>query len=554
MCGIVASLNDRKWVDKNNLNHRGPDNTKTTIVDNLTVKFHRLHIIGDPTIQQPFSDKDNNFLVWCNGEVLNYLELMQEYGISNKSGCDIEILPKLFNIIGIKKTLSKIRGFFSILIYDKINSKIYSAVDHFGVKPMYFKIENKKIFFSSELRLFDKTNLSKIGIKQYFETMSTISPNTLIDKVYSLSPSQILCFDTTDPENYYSEIYWSINIQSIGKKNISYDDIVKNFERSISRNLIADHPICNLLSGGIDSTLLALYSSDGIKENLFFDYENLKKDNFEKQNIDNLKKQIKICELKIDKNNFLENFDEFIESSDEITYDFASYTYFLLMKNVKKLGHRVILNGTGGDELFYGYERYSSTTYVKNLFGFLVNKQPLNNSYDFLKKGFWNRSKFEGKIKISPKKKDFENKLEYLRFIDFSYYLNNTLLKYTDRISSFFQIESRVPFLDVDFVESVFYSKNLSRKIKSKFDLKKMMKKFKIYNELSFQKKEGLGLPIEKIISSKDLKNIILPRIIQSDIYNSYLKTIDILNFNFKNRIHIWRIMAIYSLVVWYEK
>ena len=141
-----------------------------------------------------------------------------------------------------------------------------------------------------------------------------------------------------------------------------------------------------------------------------------------------------------------------------------------------------------------------------------------------------------------------------MRFIDFSYYLNNTLLKYTDRISSFFQIESRVPFLDVDFVESVFYSKNLSRKIKSKFDLKKMMKKFKIYNELSFQKKEGLGLPIEKIISSKDLKNIILPRIIQSDIYNSYLKTIDILNFNFKNRIHIWRIMAIYSLVVWYEK
>ena len=327
----------------------------------------------------------------------------------------------------------------------------------------------------------------------------------MLNNVYSLEPAQIIKFDISNKINkVYKKFYWDIDIDKIRNNSISKEE--NNLFQAFKRNTLSDFPVSNLLSGGIDSSLIALYNQDGIETNLFFNYADVKKSNYENNNINILKSSLNIKSIDLNFN-FLDELDNYIDSSDEITYDFAGFTYHLLMKEVKKLGYRVVLNGTGGDELFFGYNRYSNINYFKNLAGFIKNKQPLTNSYDFLKKGFWNKYDETKFILDMPNISEFPSQKEYLRYIDFKFYLPNTLLKYVDRISSFHSIESRSPYLDVDLVESVFYSNKLKQIVGEKSFLKDLINKKK--SKLSFGNKEGLGMPVDKFINHKnfDLQN-----------------------------------------------
>ena len=182
--------------------------------------------------------------------------------------------------------------------------------------------------------------------------------------------------------------------------------------------------------------------------------------------------------------------------------------------------------------------------------GFIKNKRPLYNSYDFLKKGFWNKYD-DTKLELDmPSINKFPSQKEYLRYIDFKFYLPNTLLKYVDRISSFHSIESRAPYLDVDLVESVFYSNNLEQKVGEKVFLTDLIDKK--MSGLFFGKKEGLGMPIDKYVNIKVLTSKIIPFILTSKM-NNHLNFSFILSYNLENRINKWRIMAIYNLCKWYE-
>ena len=144
----------------------------------------------------------------------------------------------------------------------------------------------------------------------------------------------------------------------------------------------------------------------------------------------------------------------------------------------------------------------------------------------------------------------FDKQSDYFRYLDFTYYLPSILLKYTDRISSYFGIESRVPFLDVDLVEYIFYSGLKPKKIGYKDQLIRLIDK-KI-NSLDFEFKEGLGLPVDKLITDLDLSSIILPKILSSKIIDD-IPIDSLLTKKIDSRIIKWRLMAVYSLVIWHE-
>ena len=260
MCGILASVNSTEWIENKNLYHRGPDRCFKFNDKSLKVHFYRLAIIGnDHDGSQPFSDLSKRFNVWCNGEIFNYKELSLKYKIVLKTTCDIEVIPKLISKIGIKKTLSQIRGFFSMIIYDKNKKEIYLSVDHFGIKPLYYSLQNNKLLISSELRSFEKSKLNFLAIKQYFETLSSISSNTFLDNVFSLEPSQIIKFDISNNiKKVNSSNYWNLEIDKIEKFPINKDEINYKITQAFQRNSISDFPVSNLLSGGIDSTIIAL--------------------------------------------------------------------------------------------------------------------------------------------------------------------------------------------------------------------------------------------------------------------------------------------------------
>lgn len=545
-CGLIGNeifnLNDKL------IKHRGPDSEYKYLDENIFVKFYRLKINGDDIEGiQPFKDSQNNLYVWGNGEIYNFKELALKYNIKINNNCDLSILPELFSNENVSNILKEIRGFFSLIIYDKRKQKVYLAIDHFGIKPLYYKIENNSLLFSSELRIFPKKIISSIGVKHFFEIGATIPPLTLNEEVKQLGPSEILEYDLKDRITKIYK-YWEIKKKEIGEKKYSVENIKNNLEIALKRNSLSDYPIINLLSGGVDSTFLALFGK-GIVKNIYFNFGNLKND-LEKKNIEILKSKVPVQEIKIS-TDYLKDFLEYIKASDEPVYDFAGFVYYNLMKEIKKLGYRVVWNGTGGDELFFGYNRYNNITWLKNLGGKLVNKTPLYNPYDFLKKGFLNKLNSVNYTINEFTKNDFGNQKEYFRFIDFQYYLPNTLLRYTDRISSYHNIESRVPFLDVDLVESVFYSSEIPKNIGKKEILTSMINE-KIYG-LNFNFKEGLGLPIEKIITQYQLNNIIIPKIICSNFIKNYPTYENLIFKNIKKRKNIWNIMGLYSLVLWYE-
>ena len=550
MCGFVGHLGDvnNSYID-NIIQHRGPDSQYLYECDNIKVNFFRLAINGsEKDGRQPFVSNSNRYSVWCNGEIFNYKILAKKYSIKGVNSCDISVLPNLFEEIGISKALSEIRGFFSMIIYDSFKKKIFLTVDHFGIKPLYYKATGNSFTFSSELRYFEKKDVSKVGIKNYFEVGSALYPNSLIKNVQSVIPGELIEVEIENFDKIIKEKYWDINLSLIGSKHIDLETIHENLDKALERNSLSDYPIINLLSGGVDSTYLATHGK-GISNNIFFDFGKIK-DNHERNNISILKNKIEIETVNIDYD-FLSEFDEYILSSDEPVYDFAGFVYNILMKNIKSKGSRVVWNGTGGDELLFGYKRYNNLPSWKNFLGSLKNKQPLTNSYDFLKKGFCN--KFDNEIFNidNLKKSSFSNQKEYFRYVDFKYYLPNNLLRYTDRISSFHNIESRVPFLDVDLVESIFYSNSIDKTVGEKSLLvNRILKK---HPELNFEFKEGLGLPIDKIISKEDLYKKIIPFVLNSNLLINYPELEKFIFKNFKKRTNIWNIMGLYAICKWYE-
>jgi asparagine synthase (glutamine-hydrolysing) len=313
--------------------------------------------------------------------------------------------------------------------------------------------------------------------------------------------------------------------------------------------MMSDFPIANLLSGGVDSTAIAL-GMKGIRENIFFDFGTIKPDNKEKINIDKLKKELNISEIVIEPLS-MDDIDEYVKASDEIVGDFAGLIYHRLMKEVNNKNYRVVLNGTGGDELFFGYRRYAKIGWFKNALGLVVNKSPNYRPYDFLKKGFWNNCGISSSCDLDINKDNFPTASEYYRFIDFQNYLPYTLLRYTDRISSYHQIEARTPFLDVDLVNFVFQKMEFSGEIGVKRPLRRFISSR--FSDLAFNFKEGLGLPIEKIVSNDDLRNIIIPRILTSKIYEE-LEELSLDKFKINSRIGKWRTMSLYLLVLWHEE
>lgn len=262
MCGIFfylsKSLNLPEIYKKFMLiNTRGPESTKYIVGQfpetywNYFIGFHRLGIM-DPTNNgdQPMSLPElPGVILICNGEIYNFKDLCKKYNFKMYSECDCEIILHLYKYYNnlhltesnsFQKLLHDLYGYFSFVILDSYNKKIYSARDPHGVRPLYYDycpIENK-LCFASEGRCL--TNLFK-------------------------NPSQ------TDPEYYYEiNIFNDItisknrfyNLDNISIKDYPMDYIYQTirdlFINSIKKRCVADRPIGCLLSGGIDSTLVTI--------------------------------------------------------------------------------------------------------------------------------------------------------------------------------------------------------------------------------------------------------------------------------------------------------
>lgn len=262
MCGIWAlmlkkgetlssiGLNENDMYNAfDSIKHRGPDSSNYTSYHNLGLYtgFHRLAIM-DKSINgnQPFiSKQDNNTIILLvNGEIYNYNELKQNYGLKTISSSDCEVVIELYKLVGFDKTVQMLKGEFAICLFhvnnDNNNIVMHLARDQCGIRPLYISGNEKYVMISSEL----KGIMSSNNVRQFEpRTICNISNNENNMYDSSLSVSKWFSFKN-------SELI--INDLETAKESIR-----NIFEQSILSMINSDAECGCLLSGGLDSSLVS---------------------------------------------------------------------------------------------------------------------------------------------------------------------------------------------------------------------------------------------------------------------------------------------------------
>lgn len=254
MCGIFAYLGEPQkksffLTDFNNLSGRGPDSQKLDIIKSndkelIMLGFHRLAINDLSQLGEQPMKQDKNYLI-CNGEIFNYQQLRATNNFSYQSESDCEIILHMYKKYGIEKTVSSLDAEFSFVLYDEEQDITYVARDPFGVRPLFLGTDIKgNIYFSSEIK----------GISKLCTRIERFSPGCIWnskDKSYS---------------RYYEYNYPIENYLIEYTEEQICDNIRHLLTQAVEKRLMSERPIGCLLSGGLDSSLISSIVARKFKE------------------------------------------------------------------------------------------------------------------------------------------------------------------------------------------------------------------------------------------------------------------------------------------------
>jgi asparagine synthase (glutamine-hydrolysing) len=405
MCGIWTYISKQKkdyYEYFKKIAHRGPDSSSYIHQKEATIGFHRLSIIEKSSLgMQPFID-DNNIFV-CNGEIYNYKELIKKYNIQDCVN-DCMCILKLYKLLTFDDFINVINkeiiGEFAFIILefnDITLTKIITGRDIFGVRPLYYSKNNETndYIFSSEIK----------GIPQEFTDVNEFPCGAII--VFDYISKIEKCYDITN------------GIYEINTNNSNYDlyKIKQELISAVEKRLMADNPdeIGFYLSGGLDSSLLCSIAAKLVYPKQirtfsigFTGSTDLPYAKKVALSINSIHKEIIITEEQA-----LNVIDDVIYAT--CTYDIttirASCGQYLLSKYIKEFTNiKIIINGDGSDEVLGGY---------------------IFNYY-------------------APSPEEFHKSC--LKYTSEIHMYDGRRL---DRCLAYFGLEARVPFLDINFVKSI---------------------------------------------------------------------------------------------------
>ncbi len=272
MCGITGIINfNREKISladlnrfKDSLSHRGPDGEGTYLneVDCVALGHRRLSILDiTETGKQPMNYDNQRYWIVYNGEIYNFVELKKELsdlGYIFKSNTDTEVILAAYMHWG-DKCQYKFNGMWAFAIWDQVGKKIFLSRDRFGVKPLYYSLNNKRIIFASELKAFMYLPWNSIPDFK-LEAIASLGKSvkedeTFLEGVLSLPPGSQISIDIGG--NFQIKKWWntSENLYPVSENYDSQVEIFKNlFKDACQIRMRSDVPICSSLSGGMDSS------------------------------------------------------------------------------------------------------------------------------------------------------------------------------------------------------------------------------------------------------------------------------------------------------------
>lgn len=376
MCGIAGIIAPKEPLGSlepvldgmlAGIKHRGPDDSGKHLEDGLSLGVRRLSIIDLTGGHQPIYSDDGQYLIICNGEIYNFPELrkkLEAKGHRFRTRSDTEVV--LHGYMEWKeRVVDLLNGMFALAIYDRPAGKLFLARDHFGIKPLYY-IERSGLFaFCSEpvplMQLPGMTRTLDLESLRMFLCYKYVpSPRTYIKEIEKFKPGMSMGIRVETLEKVINT-YWRLTPEpmdlSIEEAEGRLSDLLV---AAVGRQMISDVPLGVFLSGGIDSGLI-LWASRRFRGAGPLNAYTV---GFSDRSFDE-SELASIAARHIGANHKVEylpmpragGLDGMVERFGEPFANNSIPANFLLNATAAK--HiKVALNGSGGDELFGGYDRY----------------------------------------------------------------------------------------------------------------------------------------------------------------------------------------------------
>ncbi len=283
MCGIaglisisaapIRSVPAKLNVMSHLIAHRGPDGDGAWVSKSEAVGFaHRRLAIIDPTPDgaQPMHAPNGTVIVF-NGEIYNFVELREELKghWTFRTRSDTEVILAAYDRWGVD-FLDHLRGMFAFALWDERRQRLVAARDRFGIKPFYYTLVDEVLYFGSEakalLLFLPKITTDSDALAEYLTFQYTIGEKTLFRDVHQLLPAHVLLVEN---KQIVVRRYWDVHYE------VDWDHSPPYFENqlrelladSMSVHLRSDVPIGAYISGGIDSSLMAILAAKADPQN-----------------------------------------------------------------------------------------------------------------------------------------------------------------------------------------------------------------------------------------------------------------------------------------------
>jgi asparagine synthase (glutamine-hydrolysing) len=466
--------------------HRGPDGEGFYLDQNVGLAHRRLAIIDlSPAGHQPMIADDQSCVIVYNGEIYNYQNLrleLESLGYAFRTRTDTEVLLNAYREWG-EKCVHRLNGMFAFAIWDLKRRELFLARDRYGIKPLYYAFMAGRFLFASEHKAIlthpeFKRSVDHEALLEYFVFQNIFTDKTLLKGIKIFPAGHFAKLASSDSsERLHMTQYWDFDFQAardFADENEYVEELERLLVQAVNRQLVGDVEIGAYLSGGMDSGTITSIASSQISNLKSFTV------GFDLNNASGI-------EL---------GFDERTEA-EFMSYTFKTEQYEMVLKSgdmerilprltwhleeprvgqcypnfyVSQLAAKfvkVVLCGTGGDELFGGYPwRYYRATESSTFDNFidsyydswqrLIKKQDIPEVF----KPIWRQvnqidardifaNVFSGRHQQLARPEDCVNHSLYFEAKTFLH----GLLVVGDKMSMAHGLETRIPFLDNDLVD-----------------------------------------------------------------------------------------------------
>jgi len=509
--------------------------------------------------RQPMSDDSKTIWIVYNGEVYNFMELRQELegkGYKFRTRTDTEVLIYLYKEYG-KEFVRRLRGMFAFGIWDSNKEELFLVRDRIGIKPLYYTSCNGNFIFASEIKaILEHPNVAREvdeeAFYHYLSFLTTPAPTTLFKNIYKLPAGHNLTVDK-DGNTHLAE-YWDIfdNVEPLYDKTESFymESITDILKDSVRYRMVSDVPVGVFLSGGLDSSInTAFFSEHSNNQVETFSI------GFKEQDAYNEFKYARQVaklfntnhhEVVIDVDDLVDFLPKLVFHQDEPIADPVCVPIYFVSKLARDNGVIVCQVGEGSDELFCGYPGWKSSlewnSYVPHLRmipapirslglkALEITGKSGTGKYEKLRrihnneKVFWGGAMAFGELEkmavLSERLKyrfadrtshevvkslydrfmersPIHDYLHFMSYIDLKLRLPELLLMRVDKMSMAISLETRVPFLDHEFVE---FTMSIPQTAKIRDgELKHILKKSVesvLPQDIIYREKQGFRVPV----------------------------------------------------------